>query len=38
VDGHKAVLSSKQKVTKSKINTKIEFNLPTLMKQSSQDS
>ena len=34
----KAVLSRKQKVSKSKINTKIEFNLPTLMKQSSQDS
>ena len=34
----KAILSSKQKVTKSKINTKIVINLPTLMKQSSQDS
>ena len=34
----KVILSRKQKVTKSKINTKIEFNLPTLMKQSTQDS
>ena len=34
----RAILSSKQKVTKSKINTKIVINLPTPMNQSSQDS
>ena len=39
VDGHKKrFLSSKKKVTNSKVNTKIEINLPTLMNQSSQDS